>query len=81
MSDQIELLTRIAAALERLAPPLPRAVDFTVAEAFVWSSDPDRFEPVDEVNRVPLALLIGIDRAAEQLMSNTERFARGLARQ
>ena len=31
-----------------------------------------------EVNRQPLALLKGIDRASEQLLDNTRRFARGL---
>ena len=34
--------------------------------------------PVAHVNRQPLGLLKGIDRAAEQLLDNTRRFARGL---
>jgi predicted AAA+ superfamily ATPase len=33
---------------------------------------------VAHINRQPLALLKGIDRAAEQLLDNTRRFARGL---
>ena len=32
----MELLTRIAGALERLAPLPPAAPDFGSAEAFVW---------------------------------------------
>jgi uncharacterized protein len=71
-------LDRIAAALERMAPaPLP-APDFAAAGAFVWHPDPDRLVPVPVVNRVEVALLVGIDRARDTLMANTERFARGL---
>lgn len=72
------LLARIAEALERLAPPPPARPDFDAAEAFVWHSDPDGFQPVDQVNRVPLALLKGLEMRADQLLDNTERFARGL---
>ena len=50
----------------------------TVADAFVWHVDPDRLEPVAEVNRVDLALLVGIDRARDTLLENTLQFARGL---
>lgn len=71
-------LERLAAALERMAPPATSQPDFEVAEAFVWHAEPDGFQPVPEVNRVPLGLLKGIERAADQLLDNTERFARGL---
>lgn len=74
-----EALTRIAAALERLAPPPAPAPDFDAAEAFVWHPDPDQLEPVAEVARVPLARLIGIDRARDTLLANTLQFARGHA--
>ena len=74
MSDALE---RIAAALERLAPP-PAAVPPWDASAYVWHADPDRLEPVAEVSRVDLALLHGIDGARDTLLANTERFARGL---
>ena len=73
------LLARVAAALERLAPPAPVAPDFTVAGAFVWSAERSgRFVPVMQVNLVPLGLLKGIDRTAEILLENTRRFAAGL---
>jgi hypothetical protein len=73
-----EALARIAAALERLAPaPMP-APDFAAAEAFVWHTAPDRLEPVAQVSRVDLALLLGIDRARDTLLENTRHFARGL---
>ena len=81
MSDQkaiLERLDRLAAAIERLAPPLVPPPDFAAAEAFVWQASPEAFLAVAHVNRQPLGLLKGIDRAAEQLLDNTRRFARGL---
>lgn len=77
-TDLLAVLSRVAAALERLAPKPSPAPDFEAANAFVWSSHPEGFEPVVRVNRVPLKLLEGIERATEQLVDNTERFARGL---
>lgn len=71
------LLTRIAEALERLAPTPHAAPDLT-AEAFVWHADPDRLVPVAEVARVDLPLLVGIDRARDTLLANTAQFAQGL---
>ena len=71
-------LKRIAAALERLAPPPEAAPDFDAADAFVWHVEPDRLEPVPQVSRVPLDLLIGVDRARDTLLQNTLHFARGL---
>ena len=78
MTYDTELIARIAAALERMAPAARRTPDFEAAEAFVWHAEPEGFEAVAQVNRVPLGLLKGIDRAADQLLANTERFARGL---
>jgi predicted AAA+ superfamily ATPase len=72
------LLERIAATLERLAPPHELAPDFDAAEAFVWHTEPATFQPVRQVNRIPLQLLKGIEPVARQLLDNTERFARGL---
>ncbi|MEE2860252.1 MAG: ATP-binding protein [Paracoccus sp. (in: a-proteobacteria)] len=70
-------LDRIAAALERLAPPPVPVPDFSGASAYVWHPDPDRLEPVDQVDRVDLVQLIGIDRARSTLLANTLQFARG----
>jgi predicted AAA+ superfamily ATPase len=71
-------LERIVAALERMAPRPAPVFDFDAAEAFVWQSSPAALLPVAHVNRQPLRLLKGIDRAAEQLLDNTRRFAQGL---
>lgn len=70
-------LTRIAEALERLAPPAPPAPDFAVAEAFVWRASGGVFQPVARVNRTPLELLTGVDRQRDILFGNTSRFAEG----
>ncbi|CTQ34309.1 ATP-binding protein [Jannaschia rubra] len=74
MTDPLE---RIAAALERLAPAPAAAPDWQVS-AYVWDTAPDRLIPVERVNRIPLELLLGIDRARDTLLENTRRFAHGL---
>jgi predicted AAA+ superfamily ATPase len=68
-------LSRIAAALERLAPPPAAPADLTKAEAFVWR--PGGFTPVANPERVPLELILGVDRQRDALMANTRRFASG----
>jgi predicted AAA+ superfamily ATPase len=73
-----DILQRIASALERLAPPPPKAPDFAVADAFIWFPDARRLVSVPRVNRVDMSLLKGIDRMRDILVENTERFARGL---
>ena len=74
----VDILTRIALALERIAPAPEPAPDFNIADAFVWHVDRDRLEPVTKVNRVDLPLLVGIDRSRDTLLDNTLQFARGL---
>jgi predicted AAA+ superfamily ATPase len=76
--DLLPLLTRIADALDRLAPPAPITPDLDAADAFVWHPSPPRLAPVKAVNRVDMVLLKGIDHVRDQLIENTERFARGL---
>lgn len=68
-------LTRIAEALERLAPVAAPAPDFSGA-AFVWS--PEALIPVERVSRVDISLLVGVGRARDTLLENTRHFARGL---
>ncbi len=71
-------LDTIAALLARAVPPAAIAPDFASAEAFVWAGTAARLAPVTRVNRVDIALLQGIDLVRDQLVGNTERFARGL---
>jgi hypothetical protein len=71
-------LTRIAEALERLAPPPPARADLSAADAFVWHPAPPRLAPVPTVSRVPIELLRGVERQKAIVLENTLRFARGL---
>ena len=74
----ISLLTRIAEALERLAPVQPPASDIAASTAFVWHASPPALEAVNRVNRVDIGLLKGIELTRDILIENTERFAKGL---
>ncbi len=76
--DVLDHLARISAAIERLSAPIPPPVDFDAAPACVWQGEAGVLQPVAHVNRVPLALLKGIDRTAATLLDNTRRFASGL---
>jgi predicted AAA+ superfamily ATPase len=76
--ESLALLTRIVDALERLAPAGTVHGDFTAADAFVWQAAGRRLSPVPKVNRIEMSLLRGIDRVRDQLVENTQRFARGL---
>ena len=72
------LLTRIADALERLAPPPPGRPDLHAADAFVWHPARGRLDPVHDVSRVDIGLLHGVERQKGILLQNTQRFAAGL---
>jgi predicted AAA+ superfamily ATPase len=49
-----------------------------LADAFVWRAEQGWLEPVDDVHRVDIGLLRGIDRVRDILVDNTRRFAAGL---
>lgn len=71
------LLSRIAEALERLAPPAPRAPDFSGARLFRHDPETAAFHPAPDY---PLGLesLIGVERQKARFLENLERFAKGL---
>jgi len=71
-------LKRIASALERMSPAPQEAPDFAAADAFLWHVEPDRLQPVPDVSRVGIELLVGVDRSRDTLLANTLQFARGL---
>ena len=73
----VELATRTAEALERLAPPPPPPLDLGSAEAFVWHPSPAHLAPVPRVSRVEMELLKGVERQKQILLDNTRRFAQG----
>ncbi|WP_085908178.1 ATP-binding protein [Kiloniella majae] len=75
--DLYPLLERIASALEKLSPQPQSLPDLSLADAYVWQTDPDILEAVEEVNRIDFDLLKGIDRQRESLLNNTLRFVEG----
>ncbi len=82
MTDEIlknidKNLSRLADALERLAPQDGDLPDMDGADCFVWNPDQGRLEPVDKINRIDMSLIRGIDRVRDILIDNTKRFADG----
>jgi uncharacterized protein len=78
MSDETDpLLTRIASALERLAPGDRPPPDFTAARLFRYASEERIFIAAPDY-ALPVDLLVGIDRQKARFMQNLSRFARGL---
>ena len=75
---QVAALERIAAALDRISPAPAPAPRFADADAYVWRTKPDRLDPARTVSRVPIEVLVGVDRSRDTLLDNTRRFAKGL---
>lgn len=76
MEDQAELLARIAAALERLAPAARKQVNWHTKPAYVWDKGGAR--EVDTIEAPALGLLRGIDRQKRAVTTNVARLAQGL---
>src|SRR3546814_3653397 len=72
-----ELLSRIADALDRLAPAPPPPADLSAAPAYIW--DGATIQPVAAFAPVPYELLTGIDAQKSQLLENTRRLSSGHA--
>jgi predicted AAA+ superfamily ATPase len=73
----VALLARIAEALERLSPPAPGAPDFTAGRLYRYDAEAGRFTPAPDY-RLPLDLLLGIDRQKARLTEALRRFADNL---
>ncbi|MBI1196630.1 MAG: DUF815 domain-containing protein [Phenylobacterium sp.] len=76
-SDALPLLTRIAEALERLAPTAPAPVSFDGARMFRHEPPTGAFHPAPDYP-LPLESLVGVDRQKVRFVENLERFAGGL---
>ena len=74
-----EPLLRIAAALERLAPPPPAPADPEAHPAYTWRDGV--LTPARAFAPLPLDLMIGVDRQKEALAENLRRLAAGHAAQ
>jgi predicted AAA+ superfamily ATPase len=71
------LLARVAAALERLAPPPPPAPEFDGARMFRFQAETGAFTAAPDF-ALPLDLLLGVDRQKARLVENLRRFATDL---
>jgi len=72
-----EPLERIAAALERLAPPPLPPTDWLSAPGYLWEGE--RARPVPVLDALPLAKLHGIEPQKQALRNNCARLAGGAA--
>ncbi|MFA7604258.1 MAG: DUF815 domain-containing protein, partial [Novosphingobium sp.] len=77
MTDRSDPLARIAAALERLAPPPAAATDWLAHPAYVWDHAGPR--AVERIFAPELALLQGIDAQKDVVTANVARLAAGHA--
>ena len=76
-SDNIALLTRIADALERLAPAPAENASFNDHPAYHW--DGHTLVAINNFEPVALELLTAVDDQKERLLDNTQRHASGFA--
>lgn len=74
---QAQLLTRIAEALERLAPAAVSRTDWLSHPAYVWTGSAAR--AIDRLDAPALGLLRGIDNQKERVVTNVDRLAAGHA--
>ena len=77
MTEANDPLSRIAEALQRLAPEERPATDWLSAPAYLWTGTEGR--PIARIDAPPLALLKGIDAQKAVVTDNVERLAAGHA--
>jgi len=78
MTHELEpVLSRIAEALERLAPPCPAEPEFGAARLFRHDPASGAFHAAPDYP-LPLAALVGVDRQKDRFVENLQRFANGL---
>ena len=79
MTDQDipKLLTRIADALERLAPAELTTAPLKPAIGYMWNHHYARCDAVDKIHHIPLATLKGVESQSQKLYENTKAFAEG----
>ena len=77
MTDEREILARIADALERIAPPVPQSADMEAAPAYRW--DGATLVAIEHFEPIAWDLLAGVDRQKQTCLENTRRIAQGHA--
>lgn len=77
MGENNILLSRIADALERLAPAASTTADLTAHPAYYW--DGKTLAAVNRFAPLPLDLIVGVDRQKAEILTNSQRLAQGYA--
>lgn len=77
MSGRRDVLARIAAALERLSPPLSPPVDWLSAPAYLWSDT--QAMAIERIEAPALEVLRGIDGQKQAVTDNLARLSQGAA--
>jgi uncharacterized protein len=71
------ILSRIADALERLAPPLKAPADLNAHPAYHW--DGQALAAIAHFAPLPESLIVGVDRQKTDVLTNSRRLAHGHA--
>ena len=71
-------LELIRLALEKLSPEKPNEPLWDNTNAYLWNSEVKLFTEINEVNRIPIKLLKGIDSNIKILQENTKQFSKKL---
>ena len=72
------MLTRMAEALERIAPSYQFPDNLEDAQGYIWEAQLRKLQKIDEIERLPLSCLEGIEEHKQQLLENSRAFAKGL---
>lgn len=78
LSELAKAANRIADGMDILSGELIKTpIKLLKANAYHWDSIHNQLISIDNVNRVPLSLLEGIDDVRDILLQNTQQFSRG----
>ncbi len=72
------MLKRMAEALERIAPSYQFPDNLEDAQGYIWEAQLRKLQKIDEIERLPLSCLEGIEQQKQQLLENSRAFAKGL---
>lgn len=72
------MLTRMAEALERIAPSYQFPDNLEDAQGYIWEAQLRKLQKIEEIERLPLSCLEGIEEQKQQLLENSRAFAKGL---
>ena len=72
------MLARMAEALERIAPSYQFPDNLEDAQGYIWEAQLRKLQKIEEIERLPLSCLEGIEQQKQQLLENSRAFAKGL---